>query len=49
MVTILCLNINDIAIITVIGFENYCIIHNANRSGAIYLLKDYVLDERGYI
>ena len=47
--TILCLNISDIAIITVKNV-NFCyIIYNINKTEAINLLKNSVLDDRGYI
>ena len=42
----LSVNINDIAIIT---DKNVCIIHNISKSEAINLLKNPVLDYRGYI
>ena len=43
------LNISDIAIITVKGLDYHCIIHDINKSKAIHLLDDSVLDDRGYI
>ena len=47
--TMLCLNISDVAIITVKGNDNGCIILNISKSEAIRLLKNYVLDDCGYI
>ena len=47
--TILSVNISDIAIITVKDFHYHCIIHDIRKSEAINLLKNYVLDDRGYI
>ena len=46
---ILCLNISDIAIITVKNVDYRCIIHNIGKSEAINLLKNSVLENRGYI
>ena len=45
--TILCLNIIDIAIITVNGVDYGCIIHDISKSEVIHLLKNSVLDDRG--
>ena len=45
--TILCLDLSDTAIITVKAV-NYSIIHNI-KSEAINLLKNSVLDDRGYM
>ena len=45
----LCLNISDIAIITVKGADYGCIIHNISKSEAIRLLENSVLDDCGYI
>ena len=45
----LCLNINNIAIIIVKGADYCCIIHDISKSDAIDLLKSSVLDDRGYI
>ena len=42
--TILCLNISSIAIITV---KNRCIIHNISKSEVINLLENYVLEDCG--
>ena len=44
-----CVNINDIAILTVEGVDYHCIIHDISKSDAINLLKNSVLDDRGYI
>ena len=41
-------NISDIAIITIKDVHYRCIIHNS-RSEAIDLLKNFVLEDRGYI
>ena len=46
---ILYLNISDTAIITVKGADYCCILYNIIKSEAIHLLKNYVLDDRGYI
>ena len=45
----LCVNISDNAIVTVKGADYYCIIHDNSKSGAINLLKNSVLENRGYI
>ena len=42
-------NISDIAIITVKNVDYRCIIHNISKSEAINLLKNSVLEDRGYI
>ena len=50
--TILCLNISDITIITVRNVKNAdyrCIIHNISKSEEINLLKSAVLENCGYI
>ena len=47
--TMLCLYISDITIITVRGVDYHCVIHDISYSEAINLLKDCVLDDRGYI
>ena len=47
--TIFCLNISNIAIITVKGVNYCCIIHGISKCKAIHLLKNPVLDGRGYI
>ena len=46
--TILCLNLSNIAIITVKDVDDHCIIHNS-KSETNSLLKHCVLDGRGYI
>ena len=46
---ILYLNISDTGIITVKGADYCCILYNIIKSEAIHLLKNYVLDDRGYI
>ena len=43
--TMLCLNISDIAIITVKDVDYHCIIHEISKSEAIRLLENSVLDE----
>ena len=47
--TILCLNIIDITIITVTNVDYRCIIHNISKSEAIDLLENSFLEDRGYI
>ena len=47
--TILCLNISDIDIITVKGTAYRCINHYISKSEAIHLLENSVLDDREYI
>ena len=47
--TTLCLNIIDIAIITVKGDVYCCVIHDISKSEEIHLLENFVLDDRGYI
>ena len=42
--TILCLNISDIAIITVKSVDYRCIIYAINKSEAVNLLENYVLE-----
>ena len=52
VMTMLCLNIIHIGIITVTNVDYcciWCIIHNISKSQAISLLKNYVLKDRGYI
>ena len=46
--TMLSVNISDIAIITVKNVNHRCIIHNISKSEAINLLKNYVLKDRGH-
>ena len=45
----LSVNISDIAIITVKNVDYCCIIYNISKSGEINLLKNSVLENRGYI
>ena len=47
--TMLCLNVSDIAIITVKNVDYCCIIHCISRSEGITLSKNSVLEDRGYI
>ena len=47
--TILSVNINNIAIITVKNVDYHCIIHNISKSEASNLLKNSVLENCGYI
>ena len=47
--TMLCLNISDITIISVKNFAYRCFVHNISKSEAINLLKNSVLEDRGYI
>ena len=46
--TILCLNLSDIAVISVKSVDYRRIIHNS-KSEAINLLENSVLEDRGYI
>ena len=45
--TILSINISDIAIITIKNVDYCCIIYNINKSEAIILLEDSVLENCG--
>ena len=45
----LSVNRSDVAIITVKNVDYCCIIYNISKSGAINLLKNSVLENRGYI
>ena len=47
--TMLCLNLSDIAIITVKGIDYHCIIHGISKSDTIHLLESYVLHDWGYM
>ena len=47
--TMLSVNISDIAIITVKNVDYRCIIHNISKSEAINLLESCVLEDRRYI
>ena len=42
-------NISDIAIITITNVDYRCFIHNISKSEVINLLKNFVLEDRGYI
>ena len=45
----LCLNISDIAVITVKNVDYRCIMYNINKSEAIHLLENSVLKDRGHL
>ena len=45
----LCLNISDIAIVTVKCVDYCCIIHNISKSEATHLLENFLLEDHGYI
>ena len=47
--TMLSVNIWNIAIITIIGIDYHCIIHNISKSETIHFLKSSALADRGYI
>ena len=47
--SVLCINISDIATITVKNVDYCCIIHNISKSEAINLLENSVLEDREYI
>ena len=47
--SMLCINISIIAFIIVKNVDYHCIIHNISKSEAINLLKNSVLEDRGYI
>ena len=47
--SMLCLNIRDIVIITVKNVDYRCIMYNITNSDAINLLENSVLDDCGYI
>ena len=47
--TMLSVNISDIAIITVNGVDYRCIIHDISRSEATHLLENSVFDDGGHI
>ena len=47
--TMLSVNISDITIITIKNVDYHCIIHNISKYEAINLLKNSVLEDRGYI
>ena len=44
----LCFNLSDIGIVTVKNVCYCCIIHRISKFDAIYLLKNSLLDDRGY-
>ena len=48
VLTILCLNISDIAIVTVKNFDYRCIIHNVSKSEPISSLKNSFLEDRSF-
>ena len=43
------LNLSNIAVVSVKGVDIYRIIHDISKSGAIHVLENSVLDDRGYI
>ena len=45
----LCLNLSNIAIISVKGVDYRCFIHDISKSNAIHLLKNSALFDRGCI
>ena len=47
--TMLNVNISNIAVITVKNVDFYCIILNISKSEAIHLVENSVLEKRGYI
>ena len=47
--TMLCLNISDITIITVKNVDYLCKIHNTSKCEAINLLRKSVVEDRGYV
>ena len=47
--TMLSVNVSDIAIITVKNVDYCCTIHNVRKSEATNLLQNSVLEDRGYI
>ena len=47
--TMLSVNISDIAIITIENVDYQCIIHNISKCEAIILLKHFLLEHCGYI
>ena len=47
--TMLCLNISHITIITVKNVDYRCVIHNISKSESISLLENSVLEDSGYI
>ena len=49
VLTVLSINVSDIAIITVKNVDYCCIFRNISKSEAMNLLKNSVLEDRGYI
>ena len=47
--TMLCLNISNIAVITARDVDHHCIIHAICKSKTVYLLESSVLVDCGYI
>ena len=47
--SMLCLNISDIANITVKSVDYRCIMYNITKSEATYLLENSVLEDLGYL
>ena len=47
--SMLCLNISDLAIIVVKNVDYCCIVYNISKSEAINLLESSVLEDRGYV
>ena len=47
--TMLSVNISDIAIMTIRNVDSRCVIHNISKSEAIDWLKSSVLKDRGYV
>ena len=45
----MCLNISDIAVITVKNVDYRCIMYNINKSEAIHLLENSVLKDREHL
>ena len=44
----MCINISDIAFITVKNVDYRCIMYNITKSAAINLLENSMLEDRGY-
>ena len=49
VLTMSCLNVSDITMITVKNADYHCTIHDVNKFEAINLSKNDVLENRGYI
>ena len=45
----LCLNISDIAVITVKNVDYRCVLYNINKSESIHLLENSVVGDREYL